>query len=69
MTVFRWIIGVISALMVGASVLSFVLFIASGTDEWLGRARNLRRLAFASLMLWFNIEIWRRVILIIIHWH
>ena len=68
MTIFRWIIGVISALLVGGSVLSFVLFMAFDINAWLDRARSFRRVAYMALLFWFNIEIWGRVIWTIIRW-
>ena len=68
MTIFRWIIGVISALLVGGSVLSFVLFMALDINVWLERARSLRRGAYMALLFWFNVEVWGRVVWTIIHW-
>lgn len=68
MTIFRWIIGVISALLIGGSVLSFVLFMALDINVWLDRARSLRRGAYMALLFWFNVEVWGRVVLTIIHW-
>lgn len=68
MTIFRWIIGVVAALFASGALLSFAIFIIAGIDLWGKRARQLRRLASAALMFWFNVEIWRRVALIIIHW-
>ena len=68
MTVFRWIFGVLIAVLASGTVLAFVLFLIGGTDLWLQRARNWRRLTTAMAMFWFNFEIWRRVVLIIIHW-
>ena len=68
MTIFRWIIGVISALLVGGSVLSFVLFMAFDINVWLDRARSLRRGAYMALLFWFNVEVWGRVIWTLIHW-
>ena len=68
MTIFRWIIGVISALLIGGSVLSFVLFMAFDINVWLERARTLRRGAWMALLLWFNVEVWGRVIFAIIAW-
>lgn len=68
MTIFRWIIGVISALLVGGSVLSFVLFMAFDIDVWLQRARTFRRGAYMALLFWFNIEVWGRVVWTIVHW-
>lgn len=68
MTIFRWIIGVISALLVGGSVLSFVLFMVFDINAWLDRARSFRRAAYMALLFWFNIEVWGRVIWTIIRW-
>ena len=68
MTIFRWIIGVISAFMAGGALLSFVLFMAFDIPVWLERARVFRRLMVTALLLWFNIEVWGRVIWTIIHW-
>lgn len=68
MTVFRWIIGVLSALLASGSLLSFVLFMAFDINVWLERARSLRRLTFTVLLFWFNIEVWGRVVWTLIHW-
>lgn len=68
MHIFRWIIGVLSALLVSGSVLSLVVFLLFDAGIWLERARSLRRGAFAALLLWFNVEIWGRVIYTLIHW-
>ena len=68
MTIFRWIMGVISALLVGGSMLSFVLFMAFDINSWLERARTLRRGAYMALLFWFNVEVWGRVIWTIVHW-
>ena len=68
MTIFRWIIGVIAALLGIGSVASFVIFILADIDLWLKRARSLRRLTSAVLLFWFNVEIWGRVVWVLIHW-
>ncbi len=68
MTAFRWIIGVISAILGAGSVLAFIIFISTGIDLWVKRARNWRRLTSAFLLFWFNFELWRHIVLIIIHW-
>ena len=68
MTIFRWIIGVISALLVAGSVLSFVLFMAFEINVWLERARTLRRGAWMALLVWFNVEVWGRLIFAVIAW-
>ena len=68
MTVLRWILGVVAGLLAAGSAIAFVIFIVADIDLWLQRARQWRRLAFAVLMFWLNLEIWRRVALILIHW-
>jgi hypothetical protein len=68
MTVFRWIMGVLTAVLAGGSVLCFVLFMAFDINVWLDRARSLRRGAYLAALLWFNTEIWGRVVYTIIHW-
>lgn len=68
MHIFRWIIGVISLLLVGGATLSFVLFMAFDIDVWLERARVFRRFAYMALLFWFNIEIWGKVVWTLIHW-
>ena len=68
MTVFRWIIGVIAALLASGCALSFILFMALDINVWLARARSLRRGTYLACLLWFNVEIWGRVVWTIIHW-
>jgi hypothetical protein len=68
MTVFRWIIGVLSAVLAAGSVLCFVLFMAFDIEIWIQRARSLRRGTYMALLLWFNVEVWGRVIWTLIHW-
>ena len=68
MTIFRWIIGGLAALLALGSVFSFVLFMALDIDVWLVRARSLRRGTYLACLFWFNVEIWGRVIWTIIHW-
>jgi hypothetical protein len=68
MTVFRWIIGVIAALMAMGSVVCFVLFISLDIDAWIQRARSFRRGTYLACLTWFNVEVWGRVLWTIIHW-
>lgn len=68
MTIFRWIIGVLSALLAAGSLLSFLLFIAFDIDVWLQRARAMRHMLYMALLLWFNVEVWGRVLWTLIHW-
>lgn len=69
MTVFRWIMGVIGALLAAGSVVSFVLFITLDMQLWLVRARNLRRGVYTVALFWFNIEVWGRVFWTLLHWN
>ncbi len=68
MHIFRWIIGVLSALLASGSVLSLVVFLLFDAGIWLDRARSLRRAVFAAILFWFNVEVWGRVVWTIIHW-
>ena len=68
MVVFRWIIGVLALLLGTASLLSFVLFIIFDIEIWITRARSFRRGLYMALLLWFNVEVWGRVVWTIIHW-
>ena len=68
MTIFRWVIGVIAALMAVGGVLSFVLFIAFDIDVWLKRARRFRHGVYMACLLWFNVEVWGRVVWTLVKW-
>jgi hypothetical protein len=68
MTIFRWIMGVLSAMLAAGSLLSFVLFMAFDINVWLERARSLRRGLYMALLFWFNVEVWGRVVWTLIHW-
>ena len=68
MTIFRWVIGVLSALLASGALISFVLFIAFDSNVWLDRARTLRRGLYMALLLWFNVEVWGRVIWTLVTW-
>lgn len=68
MIVFRWVVGVVFALMGGISLLCFGVFIATGIDLWLKRTRMFRRWAFAAALFWFNVEVWGSVVKTIINW-
>ncbi|HJV95364.1 MAG TPA: hypothetical protein VJ608_04975 [Albitalea sp.] len=68
MTIFRWVIGVLTALLAGGTALTFVIFILNGEDEWMDLTRKLRRWVYLLTLFWFNFEIWRRIILTLIHW-
>ena len=62
MTIFRWIIGVIAALLAAGSLLSFGVFLIFDIKVWRKRARTLRRGLYGAGLVWFNVEVWERVI-------
>ena len=68
MTVFRWIMAVYVGFWALATAVSFAIFIGSGNEVWETRAKVARRWLSAATLLWFNIEVWRHVVLIIINW-
>jgi hypothetical protein len=67
-TVFRWIVGVLAALLATGSVLSLALFLAFDLPPWLARARTLRRGLWMALLLWFNVEVWGQVVWTLVTW-
>jgi hypothetical protein len=69
MSIFRWIIGVVWALLASGAVVSFAVNILADIPEWLVRARVLGRLAWAVTLFWFNIEVWGRVVYTLVHWN
>ena len=62
MTIFRWVVGVIAALMASGALLSLLVYAIFKVDLWLGRARRLRHFTWLVLLSWFIVEIWIRVI-------
>jgi len=68
MIVFRWIVGVLGAFFALGAAFGFVVFIAFEAKVWLERARSLRHWLWLTLLLWFNVEVWGRVLYTIIHW-
>jgi hypothetical protein len=68
MVIFRWLLGIVSLVLGSGMVLTFLFYIANGNDEWLKLSRRLRHWTYLVLLFWLNFEVWRRVLLIIIHW-
>jgi len=69
MVIFRWILGIVSLLLGSGMVGTLFLYLANGNDEWLVLTRKFRHWVYLVLLFWVNFEIWRRVLLIIIHWN
>ena len=68
MTIFRWIVGVVAALLAVLAVFGLGLFIAFESKVWLERARRFRLWIWVLLLFWFNVEVWGRVAWTIWHW-
>ena len=69
MTIFRWIIGVLALLMAVGAVLSLAINLGTDSPVWLDRARRFRRWTWLVALFWFNVEVWGRVLVTIIHWN
>ena len=69
MIVFRWVVGTFGAILLVAGLFSFFLSLAPGATVWLRRARRFRHWIWLDLLLWFNVEVWGRVVYTLIHWH
>ena len=68
MSVFRWIMLVVTGGLFTGAVVSFILFIMVDVEVWIERARVFRRLSFVAGLFWFNVEVWGRVIYTLWHW-
>jgi hypothetical protein len=69
MTIFRWVIGVLSGLLAVGALLSLVIAVVSASDIWYGRARRLIYWVWLAALFWFNIEVWGRVVWTLLHWN
>jgi hypothetical protein len=67
-TVLRWIAAGLAGLLALGAVTSFALFIAFEARPALDRARRLAAWIRLLALTWFNVEIWGRVVYIIVHW-
>jgi hypothetical protein len=68
MTIVRWFLGVLFALLAGGWVICLGVYISTGIDLWGDRARKFRHFATTLGLFWFNIEIWGRVIYTLVTW-
>jgi len=69
MTVFRWIMLLVTGGLFTAAVASFLIFIFADIEVFIERARKLRRLTFAAGLFWFNVEVWGRVVYTLVNWN
>ena len=68
MIVFRWVMGVLGAFFAAGALFGFVLFIAFDSNLWLERARRMRHWLWLVALLWFNVEVWGRVVITLVRW-
>ena len=61
MTIFRWVIGGLVALMISGALFSLLIYAIFKIPLWVERARRLRHWTWLVLLLWFIVEIWIRV--------
>jgi hypothetical protein len=61
-TIFRWVVGVIAALMASGALASLLVYAIFRVDLWLERARRLGHYTWLVLLSWFIVEIWILVI-------
>ena len=68
MTLLRWVVGILTALLASGMVLSFLMFAITDSGLWIERARRLRHWTWLAMLFWFNSEIWGRVGWTLLHW-
>ena len=68
MTIFRWIMGILVGFLAVGAFVSFAINILADIPEWLRRARAMGRLAWAMALFWFNLEVWGRVVYVLVNW-
>jgi hypothetical protein len=68
MTVFYWIAFVLFVLVAGPCVFLFARYLTTGDDRLRFQALRFFRWSSLIVLTTFNVTIFRRIILIIIHW-
>jgi hypothetical protein len=68
MTVLRWILGGFFLLLVSGWLFTVLSFVASGDDRWGELGAKLRRYCYLMGLLWFNTEVWGRVVYTLFKW-
>nr|HET7858096.1 hypothetical protein [Caldimonas sp.] len=67
-TILRWTVGVIAALLALAALFGLVISVAFENDVWRSRTRRLRAWLGVVALAWFNGEVWGRVVYTLVHW-
>jgi hypothetical protein len=68
MSIFRTIMLLLAGGLGLVAAVFFTLYVIRGDDVWMPRAKQYGRWAWAAVLFWFNVEIWGRVIWILINW-
>jgi hypothetical protein len=67
-TVLRWTVGVIAALLAFGALSGLAISVAFDNDVWRDRTRRLRAWLWVLALAWFNAEVWGRVVYTIATW-
>ena len=67
-TIVRWAVGVVAALLVVAALSGFAISVAFDNEIWRQRTRRLRAWLGVVALARFNGEVWGRVVYTLIHW-
>ena len=68
MTILRWILGGFFLLFASGWVFTVASFVVSGDDRWGELGLRLRRYCYLLGLLWFNTEVWGRVLYTVFTW-
>jgi hypothetical protein len=68
MTVLRWILGIVAALLAVGGLLGLALGVAFDSRIWSARAKTFRNMLWLVALFWFNVEVWGRVVYTVVHW-
>jgi len=67
-TVLRWTVGVIAALLAVGALFGLVISVVFENEVWRDRTRRMRALIYVLALAWFNAEVWGRVVYTIATW-
>jgi hypothetical protein len=67
-TVLRWTVGVIAALLALGALLGLAVSVAFDNEVWRERTRRMRAWIYVLALAWFNVEVWGRVLHTLVTW-
>jgi hypothetical protein len=68
MSIFRLVMLFLAGGLGSVAAAFFALYVVQGNDRWMPPARQWGRWAWVAVLFWFNVEVWGRVVWIIINW-